>query len=123
MKPAREVLLERPRRAWLEILTPPFAAIAQQQAGYWLAVWVCDHHGEIFLHAVSLLCLAAALVALVSAWRTMRGVERGVAGADALSARDRVLFMTRLAVLEGGISIFLIVTQWIVIAFLRPCPT
>jgi hypothetical protein len=105
---------------WVAVLIGPIAWFLHQQVGYGVAAFACGRNGEVGLHVVTGIALLVPAVGAIIAWRTWARLARvGTAHEDETVARNR--FMALGAGLSSLLFALVIVAQWVLTFFLRPC--
>ena len=104
---------------WLSVVGPPLAAFAQQQLSYSLVSVACARRAPVLLHLPSLLMLAAIAAAAMYSWREWtRDDGSRKAGNGELAANP---FFALLGLTMSGISMVVLLAQWLPTLFLHPC--
>ncbi len=103
---------------WTGIMAGPFLWFLQQQLCFVLVPGVCGHGGVIWLHTVTLVCLAGTVVAGLVASRYWRRESRRP---DPTAGQQRVRFMSALGILSSLFFAALIIAQGIPNFLLDPC--
>jgi hypothetical protein len=111
------------RLSWMlgaALFIPPLAVLANLEIAYALVPSACVARNTLLLHLVNAACFALAATGGLMAWRSLRAVEDGRPEEEgSLLARTR--FIAGVAVLLSGLSVLVIVAQWIAVFILDPC--
>jgi heme/copper-type cytochrome/quinol oxidase subunit 1 len=104
---------------WFGMLGGPFAGLLNVMINYPTVDRACVNDSSVILHVLTLLFLAVAIAAGLTAWSIrVRIGDRPSAAGDPLS---RARFMTTVGLLTASVSVFGILLQWIPIFFLGAC--
>jgi len=118
---------ERPRHAsrswlqvtaqWLAVVGPPAAAFAQQQLAYSLVSPSCTRHVTPVVQLPTLLALAVIAISTLYSWRQWTRRNGELPPGDITSTR----FFAVVGLMMSGISVVLMLAQWLPTLFLHPC--
>jgi hypothetical protein len=104
---------------WFGMIGGPFAGLLNVMVGYPTVDRACVNDSSVILHVLTLLFLAVAVAAGVTAWSIRERIgDRPSAAGDPLA---RARFMTTVGLLTASVSVFGILLQWIPIFFLGAC--
>jgi hypothetical protein len=104
---------------WFALIGGPFAALLNITVNYPAVDRACVNDSSVLLHVLTLVFLAIAVVAGVTAWGIRERIgDRPSAGGGPL-ARGR--FMATVGILTASVSVFAIILQWIPIFYLGAC--
>ena len=105
------------RVMWPALLAGPVAWAVQLQGVFALSAWATEGGGFALLHAVSALCLLAALGGGFLAWRAWRTAGGWPGGTEAPDAA-RVRYLGVLGTMTGVLFACVIVAQWVAVVML-----
>jgi heme/copper-type cytochrome/quinol oxidase subunit 1 len=104
---------------WFAMIGGPFAGLLNVMIDYPTVDRACVNDSSVILHVLTLLFLAVAIAAGVTAWSIRERIgDRPSAAGDPLA---RARFMTTVGLLTASVSVFGILLQWIPIFFLGAC--
>ena len=112
---------------WPALLLAPLLALGDLTLVFALVWPECAHQGELGLHLVKVLSLAAALAMTAFAGRAWRRLPfAGAAGSHATlsntpRAESRPHFLALVATLTGAFSSLVIAALWVPLWWLPPC--
>jgi hypothetical protein len=107
-------------RTWPGLLLVPFIALAQQTFNYALVPWACSTGRQDLLHWVALASLSAAVAIALYQWRVWRASENAMAGAQLVSRRR---FLAWISTLSAAFFSLVIAAMWSAQWIVPPCAT
>jgi hypothetical protein len=105
---------------WLAVVGPPVAAFAQQQLAYYFVSSACARRLPILLHLPAIVMLAFIAAAIMYSWREWTRERDRPAGDNGQVGSAR--FFALLGLAMGGISIVVLLAQWLPTLIVSPCP-
>jgi hypothetical protein len=105
---------------WSAMLAPLAAAFGQQQLAYYLVQPACGHGQPLLLHLPPVLALAITAWAVAVCWREVQRAG-GWHRIDEPSVPGTGWFFGSVGLLLGGISLVLILAQWLPTLFIPAC--
>jgi hypothetical protein len=108
------------RALWTGLLLAPAAFLINLEVAYALVPTACASSTKLLVHVVHAVCLALAVVGMLTAWRRWQLTgETWPGGAGGRLSRSR--FMSGLGLLLSLFIVMVIVAQWIPSFVLSPC--
>jgi hypothetical protein len=105
---------------WFGVLGPPIIALVHQQAEYLLVPKYCHTGSALWLHLVSLVCLAIAALAGITAWSCLaRAPSSGQPNPEPPVQRPN--FMALVGLASSGLGALIIIAQAVATFMLDPC--
>ena len=104
----------------IALLLAPFIFLARLETAYVLVPWACNHGGEIWIHVVSWVAIAVALVGAVVGWR-LAHAEDGDDDRAGHPPMSRVRFVGIMGSAIAALTVLLLVAQWVPALYLTPC--
>ncbi|MFL5504535.1 MAG: hypothetical protein ACJ77T_10065 [Gemmatimonadaceae bacterium] len=114
--------LARPRTSWalwFAVLGGPAAGLVNVGLGYTAVDRACVSNSSIILHLLSIVFLALAVIAGMTAWRLRNAAGDWPLTSGGMLPRTR--FLANLGLLTSAIAIVGILMQWIPVFFFGAC--
>lgn len=107
---------------WPALLLAPMLALLQQSATFALVTPSCSEQTVTTLHGVAAASVAlVVLFTLLAALAWWMAVQPPREGDDDIARRSRRRFLSRMATLNGALSVLTAVAMWVPIWMLSPC--
>jgi hypothetical protein len=104
---------------WFGALGGPAAGLANVLVSYPAVDRACVNDSSLVLHVLTILFLAVAIVAGLTAWRLRERVGDWPSTGGGMLPRSR--FLGTLGILTASVAVFGIILQWIPIFFIGAC--
>jgi hypothetical protein len=118
----------RQSRIWFGIAIVPVLVLVNMFVNYASVDWAGETHNRWLLHVIPLPFIALAVLGVVFGFRESRRTSENVVSnrvesstpEETLSIAERTLFMARMAIVLSGISVLLMLSQWIATFIIDP---
>lgn len=110
---------------WFGLIGGPAIVLVMQQLLYAATPWGCVQRTKLWLYAIPVVGLAAALAAALVAWSAWRRARTGVRLEDWDPEEGdpwaRIRFMAALGIIASLFSAMAVVAMWLPVFYLNPC--